>query len=52
METLSELLRASLWTRSLTPAQIARVLQQKLGERVERPASFLHGPVSSDLDLV
>src|SRR5260221_6274949 len=25
METLAELLRASLWTRSLTPGQLARV---------------------------
>jgi hypothetical protein len=25
VKTLSELLRASLWTRSLTPAQLARV---------------------------
>ena len=30
METLSELLRASLWTRSLTPAQTARVETETL----------------------
>ena len=33
MKTLAELLRASLWTRSLTPAQVARVEAQTL-ERV------------------
>src|ERR1700682_4730951 len=30
METLSDLLRASLWTRTLTPAQIARVEAETL----------------------